>query len=99
MSEACAVIETLGLKFRNEVVHRLCRELISPYEQLFQQIENKNLENTERRYAWLSRTIKDFDIKFNLVFPEYWAVHCNIYLEFSSITRMNIMEILEKNAD
>jgi hypothetical protein len=47
----------------------------------------------------LSRTIKDFDIKFNSVFPEYWAVHCNIYLEFSSITRMNIMEILDKNAD
>lgn len=52
---------------------------------------------TERRYAWIARTIKDFD-KQN-VFPEYWGVHCQIYYEFCAVTRLQITDILESLKD
>jgi hypothetical protein len=70
--------------------------MIVPYTELFTQPENRNLENTERRYAWLARTLKEFDTKFASVFPEYWAVHCALYVEFSSVTRLHINDILER---
>lgn len=96
MQEACAAVETMGIKFKNELIKRVCKFVVDPYHELFQQTENNNLENTERRYAWLVRSIKDFDQKFPAVFPEYWGVHVAIYQEFASVTRSQITDILER---
>ena len=74
LQEACSTVEHLGLKFKDELVTKICKFVIGPYQELFQQPENKNLETTERRYAWIARAIKEFESKFPGIFPEYWAV-------------------------
>lgn len=50
MQEACAAVETMGLKFKSELVKRICKFIIDPYQELFAQSENSHMENTERRY-------------------------------------------------
>ncbi|CAD8075883.1 unnamed protein product [Paramecium primaurelia] len=99
LQDACQTVEHLGLKFRDELIQKVCKYIISPYQELFQQIENRSLETTERRYAWMARVIKDFDTKTQNVFPEYWAVHCQIYYEFCAVTRLQITDILESLKD
>ncbi len=42
--------------------------------------------------------MEDFNNTFEKVFPKEWGVHCYIYYEFCSITRLNLTEILEKTS-
>lgn len=98
LSEACDVVEVLGQGFKNEIVKKVCGLLLKPYSETFQTNENASLENTERRYGWLLRSLKEFEGQYAGIFPEYWGMICNIIYEFCSITRIQITNMLEKKA-
>ena len=95
MSEACLVVEALGINFKNEIVKFICQIVLEPYNKTFASDENSSLENTERRYGWLWRTWKEFDMIFNNVFPLYWGIQCSIFYEFCGDTRVQTTRTLE----
>lgn len=45
------------------------------------------LDKIDRRYAWIKRTLVDFEEKFGPLFPEAWEVSERICIEFCNITR------------
>eukprot|EP00828_Plagiopyla_frontata_P010156 TRINITY_DN1532_c0_g1_i3.p1 TRINITY_DN1532_c0_g1~~TRINITY_DN1532_c0_g1_i3.p1 ORF type:complete len:676 (-),score=86.16 TRINITY_DN1532_c0_g1_i3:49-1836(-) len=95
LQDACMVVEAIGMEFKNQIVKRMCDILLRPYEDVFLQPENCQLEQTERRYSWLWRQLKEFDMNFSGIFPQYWGMHCYIIYEFCSITRLQLTQILE----
>ena len=98
LAEACDVVEVLGPAFKNEIVKKVCSLILKPYNETFQSNENASLENTERRYGWLLRSLKEYEQQFSSIFPEYWGMTCNIIYEFCGITRIQITNMLEKKA-
>eukprot|EP00392_Amoebophrya_sp_AT5.2_P001339 g1341.t1 len=52
------------------------------------------LEHVERRYAWLRRTLKEFDDKYLEFFPSEWRVPCSLTEHFCHITRQHLVEVL-----
>lgn len=45
------------------------------------------LDKIDRRYAWIKRTLVDFEEKFGPLFPEAWEVSERICIEFCNLTR------------
>ncbi len=45
------------------------------------------LDKIDRRYAWIKRTLVEFEEKFGGMFPPSWEVSERICVEFCEITR------------
>jgi len=45
------------------------------------------LDKIDHRYAWLKRTLMEFEEKFGRMFPPSWEVSERICVEFCEITR------------
>ena len=45
------------------------------------------LDKIDRRYAWLKRTLVEFDEKYSKIFPAHWEMGERLTLEFCKITR------------
>ena len=45
------------------------------------------LDKIDHRYAWLKRTLMEFEDKFGRMFPPSWEVSERICVEFCEITR------------
>lgn len=96
ISASCAVIETLGQNYKNDIIGKICGIVLEGYQQTFKDPENEQLDKHERRFGWLWRRLKEFDNKWNGIFPEYWGIHCYIVYEFCGLTRLSTTETLEK---
>lgn len=46
------------------------------------------LDKIDRRYAWIKRSLVDFEDKFGRMFPPSWEVSERICVEFCEITRL-----------
>ena len=56
------------------------------------------LDKIDRRYAWIKRTLVDFEEKFGHIFPSSWDVSERICVEFCEITRRELSRIMGKRA-
>lgn len=45
------------------------------------------LDKIDRRYAWLKRTLVDYDEKYSKIFPIHWEMAERLTVEFCKITR------------
>lgn len=83
MHEACLAIDALGEQAVIEVRNWFCHQMLEPYKELFRPGEEvssiyylikqeSSFENTERRYAWLRRMIREYRDKYMNVFPDEW---------------------------
>ena len=45
------------------------------------------LDKIDHRYAWLKRTLMEFEEKFGRMFPPSWEVSERICVEFCEVTR------------
>jgi len=45
------------------------------------------LDKIDHRYAWIKRTLMDFEEKFGRMFPPSWEVSERICAEFCELTR------------
>lgn len=68
--------------------------VLGAYEQMFNAPDANTLDKYERRFHWFKKTLKEFDVKWAGVFPEYWGMPCFLIYEFCSCTRIAITEIL-----
>ncbi|KAL4427569.1 hypothetical protein ABPG74_012960 [Tetrahymena malaccensis] len=96
MNEACTVVENLGLNFQKEVIDFVCKLCLNSYISAFSKPENQTLDQHERRFAWLTRNLMEFDKKWEGVFPEYWTISCKLIHEFCSLTFVSCVDALQK---
>jgi hypothetical protein len=71
--------------------------VLKSYRDVYSKSENSNLENVEQRYSWFSREMREFNKKFSQAFPNYWGVLTFIAHEFCGVTRVHMMNILDKS--
>ena len=54
------------------------------------------MDKIDRRYAWIKRTLVEFEEKFGQMFPPSWEVSERICVEFCEITRKELSRIMGK---
>lgn len=92
---AAKCVEALGLSMRREVVTQFCLRILEGYKDIFQPPkEASGLETAERRFAWLKRTLREYEEKYAANFPETWRVPCGLCEHFCHVTRQHLVEIL-----
>ena len=55
------------------------------------------MESVEKRHGWLFRHMKEFNHKFDQVFPDHWGFEVYLVYEFTGLTRIALNQILESN--
>lgn len=97
LKEACFVINVLDPKVKRELLGWFVKLQLSEYLVLFG--ENQDvawLDKIDRRYAWIKRTLVDFEEKFGHLFPVDWEVSERICIEFCDSTRKELSKIMSK---
>lgn len=57
------------------------------------------MDKIDRRYAWIKRTLVDFEEKFGPLFPEAWEVSERICIEFCNLTRYLFFFLLNSDEE
>jgi len=97
LSGACKVIDALGKDTRSELIIQICEIWLRPYSALFGPgQEHSGLENTERRFAWFRRLIRENDEKYSSIFPPEWCMNHHLLLMFIQTTEKHLKSILGK---
>jgi hypothetical protein len=98
LKNGCFLVEIIGTKFRNQILMMPAELIIVPYRKIYQKEENNNIDSIEQRYAWFVRELRDFNEKYAEAFPHYWGLINYIVQNFSTMTRVQILEILQKTS-
>lgn len=100
LSDACFVIDVMGSDMRKEFIDHFCKRQLTLYELMFKEgSESSKLENTEQRYQWLVKWLKNYDENYKLIFPLQWRVSEAVAEEFCLRTNQKIFKILETTKD
>lgn len=92
-------VDAMGPSMRREVITRFCLRLLEDYKEIFQPPKDASgLENAERRYVWLKRTLREFEEKYNDHFPTTWHVPCGLCEHFCHVTRQHLVEVLSMSS-
>lgn len=97
LSDACRVVNVLEPKVKRDLLAWFVKIQLTEYTVLFG--ENQDvawLDKIDRRYAWLKRTLVDFEEKQGKLFPASWEVSERICTEFCYITRKELSKIMAK---
>jgi len=98
--EGCFAIDALGEQAVNEVRSWFCSFILESYKEAFrieEDNESSKFENTERRFAWLKRTLKDYSNRFESIFPDEWNLKPMLAYEFWKITKLHLDQILSNH--
>jgi len=96
LSEACMVVDALGLEARQRQVHQCCLGQLKQYAGIFREKgDGRSLDDIDRRFHWYKRLLKSVDARFTDVFPPYWRMPHRLTLEFLAQTRTAVQEVLE----
>ncbi|KAK3083798.1 hypothetical protein FSP39_003324, partial [Pinctada imbricata] len=99
LAEACFVVDVLEPKVKKDLLSWFVKLQLAEYLVLFG--ENQDvawLDKIDRRYAWIKRTLVDFEEKFGHLFPPSWEVSERICVEFCAITRRELSNIMGKRS-
>ena len=95
LSEACLVVDALGLEARKELLDDFIAVQLNPYDKIFGVgMKHLSLEHTDRRWAWFKRLYKYIDSKFSGIFPIYWNVLFRLSVEFLAKTKVHMIAAL-----
>ena len=98
--EGCFAIDALGVQAVNDVRNWFCSFTLEVYRDTFrvdEENESSKFENTDRRFAWLKRTLKDYTNRFESIFPEEWNLKPMMAYEFCKITKLHLDQILSNH--
>eukprot|EP00605_Chrysophyceae_sp_TOSAG23-4_P001233 GSChrysophyteH1.ASY1.ANO1.1344.1 assembled CDS len=94
-SDACLVVDSLGISARRELLEEFVQLQLVPYESLFGEGKQHNsLDQVERRWAWFKRLLKNVDSKFAKICPSHWHLSLRLCLEFTERTKLHLVELL-----
>ncbi|CAI2387225.1 unnamed protein product [Moneuplotes crassus] len=98
--EGCFAIDALGEQAVNEVRQWFCSFILESYIEAFsfdEENESAKFENTDRRFAWLKRTLKDYSNRFESIFPDEWNLKPMLAYEFCKTTKLHLDQILSNS--
>lgn len=96
LNEACLVAEALGGKVKNEVINKVVRNQLAEYSVLFEPTQDVAwLNKIDRRYAWIKRTLLEFEERLSSIFPESWEVSERIAVQFCHTTNCELNKIMQ----
>ncbi|KAK7481576.1 hypothetical protein BaRGS_00027225 [Batillaria attramentaria] len=99
LHDACYVVNILDPKVKRDLLTWFVKLELSEYLVLFSEDQDVAwLDKIDRRYAWIKRTLVDFEEKFGHLFPPAWEVSERICVEFCEITRRELSRIMSKRA-
>ena len=95
LSDACLVVDALGITCRKELLEEFVQVQLIPYEKLFGPEKlHFTLDQVERRWAWFKRLKKTVEAKFNNIFPQQWKLNLRLCVEFVERTKLHIVQLL-----
>eukprot|EP00033_Pygsuia_biforma_P002707 GCRY01002991.1.p1 GENE.GCRY01002991.1~~GCRY01002991.1.p1 ORF type:complete len:797 (-),score=119.46 GCRY01002991.1:7-2397(-) len=75
LPHCCQVADILGPSAREDILSWYKAVILGEYKRLFpRDLETSGFEHTERRFAWLSKILKDADLFHTCVFPSSWRI-------------------------
>ena len=97
--EACLSINAIGDSAIKSVKTFFTQYKMSPYEEIFDPKMSNPVpfEDTERRFEWLKRTLKEYNEKYDSIFPPSWGMKSQICQEFCRVTKLHLNETLMMN--
>jgi hypothetical protein len=105
LSDACMVIDALGVKIRSLLIQQFTKQQISLYKMIYsgkntQKSKAKDLDrDIKKRIEWINNTLTNYEKMFAQVFPDHWSVRQELIIEFCLATRDDIAQILFVNKD
>ena len=99
--DACLAVNAIGDKAIAEVKTWFTQYKLAPYESLFDPKAEKPIEfnETEKRFEWIKRALKEYDRLYDEVFPPSWGFKSQLCQEFCRITKLQLNEILMMNVE
>ena len=99
--DACLAVNAIGDKAIAEVKTWFTQYKLEPYENLFDPKADKPIEfsETEKRFDWIKRALKEYDKLYDEVFPPSWGFKSQLCQEFCRITKLQLNEILLMNVE
>lgn len=103
----CQVLDVLGEEQTLKLLEWVSSKHLEAYLAIFEPATGMAsdttaswaLDNTERRFAWLRRTLQRFQTNFGGVFPLGWNVAGRICHEFCIITHQHLLRVLNESRD
>mmetsp|Transcript_27711 Transcript_27711/g.53901 ORF Transcript_27711/g.53901 Transcript_27711/m.53901 type:complete len:809 (-) Transcript_27711:186-2612(-) len=96
LREGCLVIQALGPKAKDELLIWFSRSKLGPYTGIFGPGKPAaELRQTDRRYAWLRRTLREYDEQFGSIFPKSWGVPAVLSRDFCLLTKDHLRSVLK----
>jgi hypothetical protein len=92
--DACLLVEALGPDFKETIIKMAIDCVLAPYKELYERRDNKTIDSIDKRYAWFTRAVSEFRVKYSNIFPHYWGILCFIVNEFCGLTSLHVSEIL-----
>ncbi|KAH7888924.1 Vps53-like protein [Phlebopus sp. FC_14] len=97
ITDACAVIDVLGLDVRAQLIERYVTLELKEYRRIFRASDEAgHLDNISRRYAWFKRLLTSHETEIGRAFPPEWRVDWWLFAKFASITRDDLSALLSK---
>lgn len=100
--EACLAINAIGDDAIKSLKTWFTQYKLSPYEELFDPKSSDNsveFKDSERRFEWLKRTLKEYNQNYDCIFPQSWGFKSQICQDFCRITKLHINEMLMANLE
>eukprot|EP00117_Sycon_ciliatum_P034852 scpid28331/ scgid26521/ Vacuolar protein sorting-associated protein 53 homolog len=95
LGDACNVVQVLEPKLKKELQKWFVSLHLSDYKRQFNEREEIAwLDKIDRRYAWLKRTLINFEEDFSRVFPEDWGMQERVAIEFCEWTRGELSKLM-----
>lgn len=101
LHEACLAINAIGENAVKSLKTWFTQYKLTPYEEIFDPKASTpiHFEDTERRFEWLKRTLKEYSSLYESVFPASWGVKSGLCQEFCRITKLHLNETLMMNLE
>ena len=99
--DACLAVNAIGDRAIGEIKTWFTQYKLAPYEKMYDpKIENAiEFKDTEKRFDWLKRALKEYDKLYDEVFPPSWGFKSQLCQEFCRITKLQLNEILMMNVE
>ena len=95
LHDACFAIDAMGENAINDIMMQFSLFILRPYQEIFEEGKpDAEFENTRRRFSWLKRTLKEYQERYDSIFPQHWLMEEMIAKEFCRQTKLHIDGVL-----
>eukprot|EP00457_Paulinella_chromatophora_P001678 gb/GEZN01001680.1/.p1 GENE.gb/GEZN01001680.1/~~gb/GEZN01001680.1/.p1 ORF type:complete len:936 (-),score=172.77 gb/GEZN01001680.1/:76-2814(-) len=97
LNSACSIIDVVDPAVKHNLIAWFTKLQLDPYEKTFGRDQGQaTLESIEKRYGWMRKTLRDYDMTYANIFPAKWDVPAIMARDFCAITHTQITEAIEK---